>query len=313
MYGLNSTYWFSFLNAYQKPILFDVLKELDYDISIFSSTNTNWPEFRKTCYVDIQDKIHDEYKGEPWQKDKQNINQFVSYISNIDKTKPIFSFIFLDAPHGYSYPKDSNIFNATKELNYLKVKPNSLELKNAINRYKNAIYYDDRLFMRFIQALKENNLFENSLIIFTSDHGQEFYEYGYFGHNTAFSKAQTHVPMIIKMPKNLENIAINADIMTSHQDIIPSILKLLGVQNSISKFSNGVNIFDMNFTKEYVFCANWNNSAIITKDKISIFSNLPNKIFRNNTRDSNSYKKIDTKIDTKYILDAINNNKKFLK
>jgi membrane-anchored protein YejM (alkaline phosphatase superfamily) len=177
--------------------------------------------------------------------------------------------------------------------------------------YKNAMHYDDTLFANFIKILKDKNLYDNSLIIFTSDHGQEFYEYGFFGHNTSFSLAQTHTPMLIKLPANMQQVQISK--LTSHQDIIPSILKQLGVTNSLDEFSNAIDIFDTNDLRDYLFCANWNNSAIITKDKISVFSNKPNKLFANESRDSKSYKKIDNPMPTKYILDAINQNKKFLK
>jgi len=68
MYGINSTYWFSFLRTAKGSVLFDVLKDLDYKINIISSTNTNWPEFRKTCYVAIQEGIKDDFKGSPWEK-----------------------------------------------------------------------------------------------------------------------------------------------------------------------------------------------------------------------------------------------------
>lgn len=47
MYGLNATYWFNFLNNAQGPVLFDILQKLGYDINIISSTDTNWPEFKK--------------------------------------------------------------------------------------------------------------------------------------------------------------------------------------------------------------------------------------------------------------------------
>jgi membrane-anchored protein YejM (alkaline phosphatase superfamily) len=315
IYGLNSTYWFSFLHAYQKPVLFDVLKKLDYDISVFSSTNTNWPEFRKTCYIDIQDKVFDGFKGSPWQKDRKNINAFIQYINKSDKTKPFFSFIFLDAPHGYSFPKKANIFGAKKDLNYLSVKPQSEELNNTIAMYKNALHYDDALFARFIRTLKNNHLYEDSLIIFTSDHGQEFYDYGFFGHNTAFSPAQVHVPMLIKLPAFMQKNTLKKEIskLTSHQDIIPSILKLLGVNNDLNDFSNGIDIFDSHTKRNYVFCANWNNSAIITEDKIQIFSNKPNKLFSSETRDIKHYNIINDSINSQYIIDAINQNKKFLK
>lgn len=318
MYGLNATYWFSFLNSNQKPVLFDVLQKRAYDISIFSSTNTNWPEFRKTCYVNIQNKIQDSFEGAPWKKDAQSTACFMENVADKSITKKRFSFIFLDSPHGYSYPPDENIYHAPEgEVNYLAISKESAELQTMKKRYKNAVHYNDVLFGKMIQALKENHLYENALILYTSDHGQEFFEQGNFGHNTAFSAPQTHIPLLIKLPKSLQDkidISQINNSLTSHQDIIPTLLTLLGVQNSPSSYSNGKNLFSPRYHRDYTFCANWNNNAIITKETISVFSNLPNKIFNKEVRDSKTYTILHhKKTKTAYILDVIKENKKFLK
>jgi len=318
IYGLNATYWFSFLNSNQKPVLFDVLQKRNYDISIFSSTNTNWPEFRKTCYVNIQNKITDKFEGAPWKKDAQSTACFIENISNNNIQQKRFSFIFLDSPHGYSYPPNANIFNAPDgEVNYLAITKESEELHTIEKRYKNAVHYNDMLFGQMIDALKENNLYDNALIIYTSDHGQEFFEQGNFGHNTAFSRPQTHIPMFIKLPKSLQHKIWIQNInttLTSHQDIVPTLLNLLGVQNQTSEYSNGKNIFSKNYHRDYVFSANWNNNAIITKDMISVFSNLPNKIFSNEVRNAQTYNlEKEQKTNSQYLLDIIQENKKFLK
>jgi membrane-anchored protein YejM (alkaline phosphatase superfamily) len=318
MYGLNSTYWFSFLNSNQKPVLFDVLQKENYDISIISSTNTNWPEFRKTCYVNVQDDIQDAFKGEPWKKDAQSTECFIAGLSEDIKDKKRFSFIFLDSPHGYSYPPNANIYHApNEEVNYLALTKESDALQTVIKRYKNAIAYNDVLFGKMIAALKKHHLYDNSLIIYTSDHGQEFFEQGNFGHNTAFSKAQLHVPLMIKLPKSLQNSHLGAQInqsLTSHQDIVPSLLTLLGVKNDPDTYSNGANFFADDFHQDYHFAANWNHSALLTKETISVFSNLPNKIFSNEVHDTNSYKLYkDKKPNSKFLLDVIHENKKFLK
>ena len=57
--------------------------------------------------------------------------------------------------------------------------------------HKNAVFYNDMLFLKIINKLKEKGLYENSIIIYTSDHGQEFFEFGKLGHNSSFSKYQT--------------------------------------------------------------------------------------------------------------------------
>ena len=318
MYGLNSTYWFSFLNNSKGSVLFDVLKQLNYNINIISSTNTSWPEFRKTAYVNVLDSIKDDFDGAPWQKDKQSSKYLIDKINNIKEDKPEFSFLFMDAPHGYSFPSDFNKFNAKdSNINYLTVSKDGKDVKSLFSRYKNSVAYNDKLFGDIIKALKEKGLYDNSLIIYTSDHGQEFYEYGNFGHNNAFSKAQINVPLIIKLPKQFQDKNLSTkikNILTSHVDIVPTILSVLGVKNNPSDYSNGENLLNKNYKKEYVFSANWNNNAIITKEKTYIFSNLPNKMFKNEIRDTNTYKIIkNEKVNSKLVLDIMNENRRFLK
>jgi len=317
MYGLNSTYWFSFLNANQGSILFDVLKDLNYYIDIISSTNTNWPEFKNTCYVNVQNSIKDDFDGTPWEKDRASSQYFLHQVDKYPKDKPIFSFIFLDSPHGYSFPAKFNKFHARDEnINYLTVKKGDKDIGSILARYKNAVYYNDKLFGEMIEKLKKKNLYDNALIIYTSDHGQEFYEYGYFGHNSAFSKAQINSPLIIKLPKDMKvELPLNyTNLLTSHNDIVPTLLTLLGVKNSSSDYSNGYNLFSKDFHRDYTFTANWNNNAIVTDKYSYIFSNLPNKMFQNEIRNNKHYRKVkNAKIESKIVLDVMNNNRRFLK
>ncbi len=318
-YALNSTYWFSFFNAQQSPVLIDTLIDLGYNFNIISSTSTSWPEFDKTVYTKINRYVKDDFTGSPWQKDEQLKKYFIDTLSSkIDK--PLFSFVFMDAPHGYSFPQYANKFNASKtNINYLTISKDSKDVSPIYARYKNAIHFNDMMFGDMIKAIKEKGLYDDALIIYSSDHGEEFYEYGFFGHNTSFSNAQTNSPFIIKLPNNLKNkveLPENfSNLLTSHSDIVPTILKLIGVKNKSSDYSNGYNLFDKNFHRDYVFCANWNNNAIITNKYTYVFSNLPNKMFKNEIRDSKTYEEIpDAKqIKSKLLLDAINNNKRFLK
>jgi membrane-anchored protein YejM (alkaline phosphatase superfamily) len=319
MYGINSTYWFSFLDANRGSVLFDVLKRLNYNINIISATNTRWPEFRKTCYVDILNSIKDNHKGAPWQLDIQSKGEFMQLINKYDDNKSIFSFVFLDGPHGYSYPKEFNKFNANGEnINYLTAREGSKEIKQAKLRYKNAIYHDDKLLGDMLAKLKEKGLYDDSLIIFTSDHGQEFYEYGFLGHNSAFSRAQTNTPMIIKLPKSLKNKLTIEDTkhFTSHIDIVPTLLSILGVQNKTSDYSNGYSLFDKDYVskREYVCCANWTTNAIITPEKIYQFTNEPDTMFNNMVRSTIDYKPIKgAKVDNSLIIKVMNENKQFMK
>ncbi len=48
--------------------------------------------------------------------------------------------------------------------------------------------------------LKKNGLYEDALIIATSDHGQEFKEHGFYGHGTFLHDEILEVPLIVKYP-----------------------------------------------------------------------------------------------------------------
>ena len=323
IYGLNASYWFTAESAKKGSVLFDVLKQLNYQINITSSTNTNWPEFRNTCYVDIQDNIKDDFKGAPWKKDQQSAEYFNQWIDKQDTTRPMFSFVFLDAPHGYSFPGEVNPFHASnKEINYLTVEAGSEAVKMVERQHNNAIYYNDQLFAKMIKQLKQKGLYKDALIIYTSDHGQEFFEFGNFGHNTNFSTAQTQVPMIIKLPDFLkQKITLPATIagnqlntLSSHVDIVPTILNIIGIKNPLGDYTNGKNIFDANYAHDKVVCSNWNKNAIITPKQIYVFSNMPDKIFSNEIRDSQTYKPLaKASTDSKKVMQVIRENRRFLK
>jgi len=75
-YALHSSMWFNFLNAQKGPVLFDTLRDLNYTSTIFSSTDTSWPEFRRTAYFNV-DTIYDKYDGKPWQNPDSRFRRLV--------------------------------------------------------------------------------------------------------------------------------------------------------------------------------------------------------------------------------------------
>ena len=312
-YGLNSTYWFNFLHAQKEPVLFQVLKEKGYQIKIISSTSTKWPEFKQTVYCGVSDTISDAFEGAPYEKDIQSSKTFTQWIAKVDTHKPIFTFVFLDAPHGASYPKEFDIFKPNiggDGVNYITA--NQENSQEFLNTYKNAVHYDDKLLGEMIQALKQKGLYEDAALIFSSDHGEEFYEYGFFGHNSSFSEAQIHAPLVFKLPKTRH---AQIDKMTSHLDIPATLLHLLGVTNPPSDYSCGADIFDEKFNRNYAYIAKWNKNAILTKNYTYIYSNLPNEIFKSQIRETVTYKKVKEKpkenIET-ILIDVLEQNRRFI-
>ena len=313
MYGLNSSYWFVFLNAQKGSILFDTLLDLDYQTHIFSATSTAWPEFKKTAYFDIQEHISDTHSGQVYQKDEQTTQEFLEWVDQSDVNKPMFSFVFLDAPHSNSYPGTHKKFSpdGKGDLNYLTV--NKKDTKVLLNQYKNSINFDDELIGKMINRLKERGLYDNSIIIVTADHGQEFYEHGNFGHNNSYNYEQVKVPFVVKWPGS-ERKTINN--LTSHLDIVPTLMKYIGVENDVQDYSNGFDLLSSDYKRDYAYIGNWNDNGILTDKYVHVFSNLPDRIFDNKSYITSSYETVNRKEDKQLqaiLLNVLKENSRFIK
>jgi len=90
-------------------------------------------------------------------------------------------------------------------LDFLAVKQGSVELtagdKKAFRElYDAEVRYVDEQIGRLCDVLKAWGIYEETLIVFTSDHGEEFWEHGGFEHGHTFYQELLHVPLIVKIP-----------------------------------------------------------------------------------------------------------------
>ena len=88
--------------------------------------------------------------------------------------------------------------------------------------YDSGLKQFDQYFGKFINELKKRNLYENALIVFTSDHGEEFFEHGCFGHGKNLFNITSSVPLLLKLPRQKE--AGSIDRVVSLVDIGPTVL-----------------------------------------------------------------------------------------
>jgi arylsulfatase A-like enzyme len=68
---------------------------------------------------------------------------------------------------------------------------------------------------------------DNVLIVLTADHGEDFGERGQFLHGSNLYGGLLHVPLIIKMPQQTENVSVSS--LVRAIDIAPTILDFAGI------------------------------------------------------------------------------------
>ncbi len=152
---------------------------------------------------------------------------------------------------------------------------NEDNLKSLIAHYDASILGVDQEIVRPIYELLQNeNIYDNTLIIVTADHGESLGEHGIFGHGLQAFEQLIRIPFVLKMPKQRGK---REDISSLVQtiDIMPTILDISGIL--VPHTAQGKSLLpllkntDM-VLNEYVFGEN-HNSAYIRSEKWKVFYN----------------------------------------
>jgi arylsulfatase A-like enzyme len=100
--------------------------------------------------------------------------------------------------------------------------PTAHERDHLISQYDAGLTQLDERIGQFIQQLKDRGIYDNSLIIVTSDHGEAFGERYRLEHSSSVYQDQIGVPLIVKYPHSGEKRVIDTNV--SQIDIFPTIL-----------------------------------------------------------------------------------------
>ncbi|ELA4930556.1 DUF3413 domain-containing protein [Vibrio vulnificus] len=272
-YGIPGTYWHGFLANQQSPVLIDRLQALDYQLGIFTAAQLRKPEFNQTVFTKVENLRIGSEGGRPSELDADLTQDWLAWYDQRDKSKPTFSFLFYDAPHGYDFPADfePKYEPMLKEVNYLKLN-NDTDPTPFFNRYKTSVRYVDSMATKVLDKLKESGDLENTLVIITGDHGQEMNDnkLNFWGHNSNFTDAQVNVPFAIFGPGvDAAKMQWSSEALTSHQDVVPTLMKhYLGVTNDVKDYSVGEDLLGDAVKRDWIISSNYSGYAIITDDNI---------------------------------------------
>ena len=95
-------------------------------------------------------------------------------------------------------------------------------------------YVDDTLGI-LLAYLKERGLYEDTLIILSSDHGDEFWDHGQHGHGQNLYHSVLSVPLIVKLPGPAQSKFIEQSCGTV--SLAPTILDVCGIEYVAESFS----------------------------------------------------------------------------
>lgn len=144
-------------------------------------------------------------------------------------------------PHRGMYRRDSlssdgsmpEIQQAQKLLRDPATREEGLRRTRALDaEYCAEITYCDYQIGRLFQGLKNRRLFDNSLIVLTSDHGETMHEHSnVFNHGISVYETEIHIPLIMRFPGGRFG-GRRVDRLCSNVDLVPTLLHLLDLPDN---------------------------------------------------------------------------------
>jgi arylsulfatase A-like enzyme len=165
------------------------------------------------------------------------------WLDTVDDRRPVFLFLHAIDPHdsydppGEFLPRETThsggekvgTRTAMKALKKSSKSPEPELLERLLTLYDGEIAYTDWAFGRFVDELRQRGLYESSLIVFVSDHGEEFFDHGGWLHGHSLHSELIDVPLILRFPNGRHGGA-RVDAPVQHVDLMPTVVEYLGLE-----------------------------------------------------------------------------------
>ncbi|HKU40959.1 MAG TPA: sulfatase, partial [Polyangiales bacterium] len=192
-----------------------------------------WDDYRN--YIrENRRSIAQEVAGDvlAWLDGRPQNKPFFLYVHTIDPHvpyRPPKSFLSMYDPDPYSGPVD---FSRTNELlEQIKIGKLPLNDRDKVRLqalYDGEISYHDVHFAAILDGLDKRGLRDDTMVVVTADHGEEFWDHGSVGHGHSVYDELLHIPMMVRIPGLTEgNAVLRGDV--GLVDVAPTILDAMGL------------------------------------------------------------------------------------
>jgi len=267
-----------------------ILKKAGYRQSFYYNSPINY----EYVYRDIIEKTQGRYnriegRMEDYApREQQLIDKLISDMKS-DSGSRRFDYYLMNVSHfNYYYPESCRKYVPDYHSNFTIIsgsqqtfKKDRVELKN---RYMNAVLYTDRLLCQLFTEMDRMGRLNNTIIVLSGDHGEEFWEHGSFGHTWGLNNIQIQPAALIYYP-GIKNSSIRYK-YTSHQDFMPTVFDLIGLSTDWSMFTTGKSLISYNSDLDYAI----SSLGILVSFKRNGYAIMGNgyKVLYKNNMDLNS-------------------------
>lgn len=158
---------------------------------------------------------------------------------------PFFLYIHVLEPHGpYDPPREylpegvkavsdpyAGSIGKRQQLARAGRPPTEQEVHDLIGLYDAEISFVDAQFAEFVQSLEERGLFDDSLFVLLSDHGEEFYDHGNWDHGRSLYSEVVGVPLVIRFPAATARSS-RISVPVQQIDLMPTLMDVLALEGA---------------------------------------------------------------------------------
>ncbi len=237
-----------FSTMMRTPVLWEVARAIGYRTAYVASQNLRYEDFAtffERAGIDVFASAAelggagDPHLGAPDENATARMLAFVRDLRAQDQATPYFATLHLSNTH-WPYridpalqpfePHDATPWSDAGKLH---------------NHYRNSVLLQERTVSTFLRQLHEVSGWDDTVVVFVSDHGEEFREHGGMYHLTSLFEEQVRIPGWViagsraLAPGQREALAAWEDRRTFTRDVNATILDLLGVLDERSEFPFG--------------------------------------------------------------------------
>ena len=186
-----------------------------------------WDSYRN--YIREGRRTHAEYVA----------GDVLAWLDRRNEDKPFFLYVHTIDPHVpyrppdedlalYGDPSYRGVIDFSRDATLLEnVKRGRIRLGERDRAHLEALYdgeitYHDRHFRSILDGLERRGLTDSTMVVVTSDHGEELFDHGSVGHGHSVYEELLHVPLFVKLPGESPR---RVDRSVGLVDVLPTILE----------------------------------------------------------------------------------------
>ena len=224
------------------PTIAEIMKHAGYHTAAFVTNGNISGEFGFAHGFDIYDYLPENQTGsEIYTSSEELLDKIEPTLRKL--REPFFVYIHQSDPHApYTPPKElaekfipadaepiAGTMDVVKKLVYRALTPKPRQIKYLLGLYDGEVNAADAGFARFMEMLERRGIADKTIIVFSADHGEEFYDHNGFTHGGTLYQELVRVPLIIRCP-NGSDCPKNITRPVSLVDLAPTLLDFLGIE-----------------------------------------------------------------------------------